>query len=64
MHIGKFSPADVTALILHFKHLKKRLELFFLSSVLLIFLNSLFVRPGVHAFGVCPKLAGIATDPI
>ena len=44
---GKFSFADVTALILHFRHLKKRLELFFLSSVLLIFLNSLFVRP-VH----------------
>ena len=44
---GKFSPADVTALILHFRHLKKRLELFFLSSVLLITLNSLFVRP-VH----------------
>ena len=44
---GKFSLADVTALILHFRHLKKRLELFFLSSVLLITLNSLFVRP-VH----------------
>ena len=61
----KFSPADVTALILHFRHLKKRLELFFLSSVLLIFLNSLFVRP-VHTciWGVLKKLAGIATDPI
>ena len=44
---GKFSFADVTALMLHFRHLKKRLELFFLRSVLLIFLNSLFVRP-VH----------------
>ena len=32
---GKFSPADVTALILHFRHLKKRLQLFFLRSVLL-----------------------------
>ena len=41
----KFSPADVTALILHFRHLKKRLELFFLTSVLLIFLNCLFMRP-------------------
>ena len=38
---GKFSPADVTASILHLRHLKKRLELFFLSSVLWIFLNSL-----------------------
>ena len=26
---GKFSPADVTALILHFRYLKKRLELFY-----------------------------------
>ena len=41
----KFSPADVTALILHFRHLKKRLDLFFLTTVLLIFLNCLFVRP-------------------
>ena len=27
--VDKFSPADVRALILHFRHLKKRLELFF-----------------------------------
>ena len=38
---GKFSPADVAASILHLRHLKKRLQLFFLSSVLWIFLNSL-----------------------
>ena len=38
---GKFSPADVTALILHLRHLKKRLELFFLSPELWIFFNSL-----------------------
>ena len=56
----KFSPADVTALILHFRHLKKRHELFFLTSVNFL---ELFVYEAC-VFGVCSKLAGIATDPI
>ena len=57
---GKFSLVDVTALILHFGHLKTWVILFKLSIIDYL---EFFVCE-TCAFGVCPKLARIATDPI
>ena len=57
---GKFSLVDVTALILHFGHLKTWVILFKLSIIDYL---EFFVCE-TCAFGVCPELAGITSDSI